>query len=86
MDSNPGDIISGLINVNETKSRARISLTRHDMGLYSIIGKENMDSSRNKINPSVLPTLHRLRTWDFRTQLKNSSDCSLKVAYNIRYV
>ena len=30
----------------------------------------------------MLPTLHRLRTWDFRTQLNNSSDRSLKAAFS----
>ena len=67
---------------NTTEGRARTGLARHDMGLSTVIGKENMDSSRNKINPSVLPTLNRLRTWDFRTQLNNSSDRSLKAAFS----
>src|SRR5215472_18352959 len=52
------------------------------MGLSTVIGKENMDSSRNKINPHMLPTLNRLRTWDFRTQLNSSSDRSLKAAFS----
>jgi transcription initiation factor TFIIIB Brf1 subunit/transcription initiation factor TFIIB len=30
----------------------------------------------------MLPTLHRLRTWDFGTQLNNSSDRSLKAAFS----
>jgi hypothetical protein len=55
-----------------TEGEARTGLARHDMGLSTIIGKENMDSRRNKINPSILDTLNRLRTWDFRTQLNNS--------------
>jgi transcription initiation factor TFIIB len=67
---------------NATEGRARTGLARHDMGLSTIIGKENMDSSRNKINSSMLPTLNRLRTWDFRTQLNNSSDRSLKAAFS----
>jgi len=37
-----------------TEVRARTGLARHDMGLSTIIGKENMDSSRNKINSSML--------------------------------
>jgi transcription initiation factor TFIIB len=65
-----------------TEGRARTGLARHDMGLSTVIGKENMDSSRNKINPSMLRTLNRLRTWDFRTQLNNSSDRSLKAAFS----
>jgi transcription initiation factor TFIIB len=65
-----------------TEGRARTVLARHDMGLSTVIGKENMDSSRNKINPSMLRTLNRLRTWDFRTKLNNSSDRSLKAAFS----
>jgi len=67
---------------NATEGRARTGLARHDMGLSTVIGKENMDSSRNKINSSMLPTLNRLRTWDFRTQLNNSSHRSLKAAFS----
>jgi transcription initiation factor TFIIB len=65
-----------------TEGRKRTGLARHDVGLSTVIGKENMDSSRNKINPSMLSTLNRLRTWDFRTQLNNSSDRSLKAAFS----
>jgi len=65
-----------------TEGIARTGLARHDMGLSTVIGKENMDSSRNKINPHMLPTLNRLRTWDFRTQLNSSSDRSLKAAFS----
>ncbi|MGA9153522.1 MAG: hypothetical protein WBZ36_23330 [Candidatus Nitrosopolaris sp.] len=65
-----------------TEGRARTGLACHNMGLFTVIGKENMDSSRNKINPSMLRTLNRLRTWDFRTQLNNSSDRSLKAAFS----
>jgi transcription initiation factor TFIIB len=67
---------------NATEGIVRTGLARHDMGLSTVIGKENIDSSKNKINPSMLPTLHRLRTWDFRTQLNNSSDRSLKAAFS----
>src|SRR5215469_15916371 len=67
---------------NVTEGEARTGLAHHDMGLSTVIGKENTDSSRNKINPSMLPTLNRLRTWDFRTQLNNSSDRSLKTAFS----
>src|SRR5262249_24939539 len=44
------------------------SLAIHDMGSSTVIGKENTDAHRNKIEPSMLSTMHRLRTWDFRTQ------------------
>lgn len=65
-----------------TEGRARTGLARHEMGLSTVIGKENMDSSRDKINPSMHRTLNRLRTWDFRTQLNNSSDRNLKASFS----
>src|SRR5215469_6548942 len=65
-----------------TEGIARTGLAHHDMGLSTVIGKEIMDSSRNKINPHMLPTLNRLRTWDFRTHLNSSSDRSLKAAFS----
>jgi len=46
-----GDLISGLINVEETESRARISLTPHDMDLSTVVVKT--DSSRNNIESSA---------------------------------
>ena len=48
------------------------SLAIHDMGLSTVIGKENTDAHKNKIEPSMLSTMHRLRTWDFRTRFHNS--------------
>ena len=72
--------------IDKTESRARTgfpsSLARHDMGLSTIIGKENTDASRTKIEPSVLSTMHRLRTWDFRTQVHSSTDRTLRLAFN----
>src|SRR5207249_5885476 len=44
------------------------SLASADMGLSTVIAKENKDASRSNIEPSMLSTMHRLRTWDFRTQ------------------
>jgi hypothetical protein len=77
-------IIGDLINVNETENGARFRLERHNMGQSTVIG--NTYSRINKIESSMVPIFRRLRSCDFRTQLKNSSDCSLQVAYNIHYV
>ena len=56
---------------SETSDRKRtgspVSLTHHDMGLSTIIGKENKDSSGRRLDASVCTTIQRLRTWDFRT-------------------
>src|SRR5437870_5890762 len=63
--------------INETEDRIRTgppsSLARHDMGLSTVIGKENVGATKNKIEPSMLSAMHRLRTWDFRTQVHSST-------------
>src|SRR3989475_8746987 len=72
--------------INETEDRTRTgppsSLTRHDMGLSTIIGKENVDATKNKIEPSMLSAFRRLRTWDFRTQDRSSTDKTLRFAFD----
>ncbi|HET8685531.1 MAG TPA: hypothetical protein VFM18_02565, partial [Methanosarcina sp.] len=35
-----------------------------------------------KIEPSMLSTMHRLRKWDFRTQVNTSTDRNLRLAFN----
>src|SRR5205807_8446722 len=46
-----------------------------------VIGKENVDATKNKIEPSILSAMHRLRTWDFRTQVHSSTDRTLRLAF-----
>jgi transcription initiation factor TFIIB len=52
------------------------------MGLATIIGKSNKDSSGQKLDPSMNLTMQRLRTWDFRTQMHTSSDRNLVQAFS----
>lgn len=58
------------------------SLARSDMGLSTVIGKTDKDASGSKIEPSMRSTIHRLRTWDFRTQVYTSTDRNLRFAFN----
>ena len=72
---------------SEPENKARTgfqqsSLASHDMGLSTIIGKEKIDAKRKQIEPSVLSSMARLRTWDFRTQVQTSTDKSLRIAFN----
>jgi len=52
--------------LGEGKDRSRtgmpISLSRHDMGLATIIGKTNRDASGRGLDASVKSTMQRLRT------------------------
>ena len=42
-------------------------------------------ASGYEIKPSMLSTMHRLRTWDFRTQVGTSTDRNLRFAFNELY-
>ncbi len=59
---------------------APTSLTRHDMGLSTIISRVDKDASGRKIDPSMKATMDRLRTWDFRTQAGTPTDRNLMYA------
>lgn len=67
-----------------TKERvgAPASLAVHDMGLSTIIGKNNSDSTGRKLDASMHATMQRLRIWDFRTQAHTSSDRNLLQAFD----
>jgi transcription initiation factor TFIIB len=58
------------VEINDRRRRTGnpTPLSRYDMGLSTIIGRINKDSSGNKIDSQTLSTMKRLRTWDLRTQ------------------
>ena len=58
------------------------SLARHDMGLSTIIGRADRDYTGSRISTSIKSTIDRLRILDYRTQLYNSTDRSLKKAFS----
>jgi transcription initiation factor TFIIB len=71
--------------IDETRARtgAPTSLARHDMGLATVIGRDNRDASGQKIDPSISSAMQRLRMWDFRVQQNNTpSDRNLRTAFN----
>jgi transcription initiation factor TFIIB len=57
------------------------SLARPDMGLSTVISSASIDASGHEIDPCMLTTIHRLRTWDYRTKLHSSLDKNLSVAF-----
>jgi transcription initiation factor TFIIB len=58
------------------------SLTQHDMGLATIIGNSDKDSTGQKLDPWMRSMIHRLRTWNFRTQIHTSAERNLMRALN----
>ncbi len=58
------------------------SLARYDMGLSTIIGWTNKDSSGHRLDEAMHSRIKRLRTWDSRIHLHTSVEKSLKQAFN----
>ena len=57
------------------------SLAFHDMGLATIIGKANKDSTGRKLNASMNSAMERLRTWDARTRAHAAGHRNLMKAF-----
>lgn len=57
------------------------SLAIHDMGLATVIGKTNKDSSGKQLDAAVNSSINRLRTWDSRTKGQARAQRSLMVAF-----
>jgi len=57
-----------------------ISLIMHDMGLSTIINPANKDATGKPLTASMRVAIHRLRTWDNRSQVNNSSSRNLRQA------
>ena len=54
----------------------------HDMGLSTIIGVANKDSTGKPLSASMRSSIERLRTWDSRSQAHSSADRNLRHAMN----
>jgi len=71
---------------SEGSGRSRVgspsTLTFHDMGLATIIGKENRDSSGRQLEASANARFQRLRTWDFRSQAQSLNHRNLLRAFS----
>jgi len=67
---------------NKARTGAGTSLTMHDMGLSTVIGAANKDSTGKPLSASVKSSIERLRTWDSRSQANSSPDRNLRQALN----
>lgn len=70
----------------ESKQRARTgaptSLSRHDKGLATIIGKPTKDAAGKKLDANARSTFMRLKTWDTRMQIDSSTNRNLYRAFS----
>lgn len=67
---------------NRARAGAGTSLTMHDMGLSTVIGAANKDSTGKPISAGMKSSIERLRTWDSRSQAHSSADRNLRQALN----
>ncbi len=67
---------------NRARTGAGTSLTMHDMGLSTIIGTQNKDSTGKPLTSAMKSSIERLRTWDSRTQAHSSAERNLRQALN----
>jgi len=66
--------------VDTTRTGAPSSLTIHDMGLSTVINRQNRDAAGKPLSSSMKSTITRLRTWDSRSQSQASADRNLRQA------
>ncbi len=64
--------------VDTTRTGAPSSLTIHDMGLSTVINRQNRDAAGKPLSSSMKSTITRLRTWDSRSQYQVSADRNLR--------
>ena len=65
----------------KTRTGAPSSLSRHDKGLTTIIGKTNKDAAGRQLDANARSTFKRLKTWDTRTQVDSSTNRNLYRAF-----
>lgn len=67
---------------DRARSGAPTSLTMHDMGLATMISSQNRDVTGRPLSTSMRSTIERLRTWDSRSQVHNSTDRNMRQAFS----
>jgi transcription initiation factor TFIIB len=63
------------------RTGAPTSITAHDMGLATVIGRSNQDAAGRSLSGQMKSTVDRLRLWDRRSQPNESIDRNLRQAF-----
>ena len=66
--------------VDKSRTGAGTSLTMHDMGLSTVIGAVNKDSTGKPLSSAMKQSFDRIRTWDSRSQSHSATDKNLRQA------
>ncbi len=72
----------GAETTHRTRAGDPTSLARHDMGLATVIGRENTDVRGSLLSATVRSAIGRWRTWDSRGRSHSSSDRNLQRAFD----
>lgn len=72
----------GAETAHRTRAGDPASLARHDMGLATVIGRENTDARGSLLTATVRSAIGRWRTWDSRGRSHSSSDRNLQKAFD----
>jgi len=77
-----GRKLDNIFTNNEYASYAgnRSTLRIYDMGLATIIGTSNYDSTGKPLDYKTKPFMKRMRLWDVRSKCKNTSERNLRTA------
>ena len=63
-----------------SRTGPKISITMHDGGLSTIIGRSNFDSSGKAVSYGMRGALNRMRMWDSRSKFSSSAQRNLTIA------
>jgi transcription initiation factor TFIIB len=82
LDSNMADSSYDGFSKDFTNSRTgpKISITIHDGGLSTIIGRSNFDSTGKAVSYGMKGTLNRMRMWDSRSKSSTTAHRNLTIA------
>jgi len=64
----------------KSRTGPKISITMHDGGLSTVIGKSNFDSNHKPVSSSMKGSINRMRIWDSRSKINTTSRKNLVIA------
>ena len=76
-----GVLLNNVQNGGGDRTGIPVSITKDDVGLSTVISRTNKDANGRAIEPSMLPTMHRLRMWDYRIQVHTSADMNIGIVF-----
>ena len=67
-------------DLKNLRTGPKISITIHDVGLSTVIGRSNFDSSGKAVSNGMKGNLSRMRMWDSRSKFSSTAHWNLSIA------